>query len=54
MVADRYAMDGRRSVRGWRTEIDGAEERRLRARARVSGRAAAVAVPALPVDEEAQ
>jgi Rieske 2Fe-2S family protein len=54
MVADHYAMDGRRSAREWRTVIEGAEERRLRARAKASGRAAAVAVPALAVEEEAQ
>ncbi len=36
MVADRYAGDGIRSDRGWRTEVEGAEERRLRARARTT------------------
>jgi hypothetical protein len=51
MVADRYAMDGRRTVRGWRTEVEGAEVKRLRARASGRGRGAAassVAVPPLP------
>jgi Rieske 2Fe-2S family protein len=33
MVIDHYAADGIRSGRGWRTEIDGAEARRLKARA---------------------
>jgi Rieske 2Fe-2S family protein len=33
MVVDRYAADGIRSGRGWRTEIEGAEARRLKARA---------------------
>jgi Rieske 2Fe-2S family protein len=34
MVMDRYANDGVRSDRGWRTEIAGAGERRLAARAK--------------------
>jgi Rieske 2Fe-2S family protein len=38
MVVDRYAMDGRRTARGWRTEVEGVEEKRLRARARSAGR----------------
>jgi len=54
MVADRYAMDGRRTVRGWRTEVEGAEEKRLRARAKASGRAATVALPAGTPDDEAE
>jgi Rieske 2Fe-2S family protein len=54
MVADRYAMDGERTVRGWRTEVEGAEEKRLRARAKAAGRAATVAVPAGPPDDEAE
>jgi glycine betaine catabolism A len=54
MVADRYALDGRRTVRGWRTEVEGAEEKRLRARAQATGRAATIAVPATPVDDEAE
>ena len=54
MVADRYAMDGVRTVRGWRTEVEGAEEKRLRARAKAAGRAATVAVPADQPDDEAE
>jgi hypothetical protein len=54
MVADRYAMDGQRTVRGWRTEVEGAEEKRLRARAKASGRAATVALPAGTPDDEAE
>ena len=54
MVADRYAMDGERTVRGWRTEVEGAEEKRLRARAKAAGRAASVAVPAGEPDNEAE
>ena len=34
MVVDHYANDGVRSDRGWRTEIEGAETRRLAARAK--------------------
>jgi len=34
MVMDRYASDGIRSDRGWRTETEGVEERRLAARAK--------------------
>ncbi len=44
MVADRYAMDGVRTVRGWRTEVESAEEKRLRARA-AAGRPVSVPVP---------
>ena len=54
MVADRYAMDGVRTGRGWRTEVEGAEVKRLRARA-AAGRGAAPAsirVPPAPADEE--
>lgn len=35
MVADRYANDGHRTIRGWRTETAG--ERRLAMRARAGG-----------------
>jgi Rieske 2Fe-2S family protein len=42
MVADRYAADGRRTRRGWRTEVPGAE-RRLAARAGSKGVGAAAA-----------
>ena len=55
MVADRYAMDGVRTIRGWRTEVEGAEERRLRARAKAAGgtgAGASVRVPATPPDED--
>ena len=55
MVADRYAMDGVRTARGWRTEVEGAEEKRLRARAKAAGRGAAAASipgPPTPDDEE--
>ncbi len=54
MVADRYAMDGERTARGWRTEVEGAEEKRLRARAVAAQGAAPVSVPeaATPVDNE--
>jgi hypothetical protein len=55
MVADRYAMDGVRTGRGWRTGVEGADEKRLRARAMAGGRGAAGApVPAspTPADEE--
>jgi phenylpropionate dioxygenase-like ring-hydroxylating dioxygenase large terminal subunit len=61
MVADRYAMDGVRTGRGWRTEVEGAEEKRLRARANAGGRVAApsglaaaqasIRVPPPPADE---
>ena len=54
MVADRYAMDGVRTTRGWRTEVEGAEEKRLRARAKAGGASAAasVPVPPTPADED--
>ncbi len=54
MVADRYAMDGIRTTRGWRTEVEGAEEKRLRARAGAGGGAATASVPVPPttVDDE--
>jgi hypothetical protein len=48
IVADRYAMDGERTTRGWRTEVEGAEEKRLRARAKAAGRAASAPVPVAP------
>ena len=51
MVADRYAMDGVRTVRGWRTEVEGAEEKRLRARAKAGGRAATASVPVAPAPD---
>jgi hypothetical protein len=53
MVADRYAMDGVRTIRGWRTVVAGAEERRLRARAKAAGASAPASVPvqATPADE---
>ncbi len=51
MVADRYAMDGTRTVRGWRTEVEGAEAKRLRARAAAgTGRPVSVPVPAVPLE----
>jgi hypothetical protein len=54
MVADRYAMDGVRTGRGWRTEVEGAEEKRLRAHAAVGRDAAppSIPVPPTPDDEE--
>ena len=47
MVADRYAADGARTGRGWRTEIEGADLKRLKARAagRNGGATASVTVP---------
>ena len=50
MVADRYAADGARTGRGWRTEVEGAESKRLKARTagRNGGATASVAVPVAP------
>jgi Rieske 2Fe-2S family protein len=56
MVADRYAGDGLRTSRGWRTEIEGAEAKRLRARAAAGAGAAPAGSPAsvpVPVTAEA-
>jgi Rieske 2Fe-2S family protein len=54
MVADRYAMDGTRTVRGWRTEVAGAEQRRLRARAKgAGGTEGAIASVPVPVTADA-
>jgi hypothetical protein len=50
MVIDRYAADGARTGRGWRTEIEGAEAKRLKARAvgRNGGAPPSVPVPVSP------